>query len=250
MLPVPVPNLPNGRVVAAVVGSVDPRVIRSLEALGVWTLAAGPNRSLPAAMCRHADLLAHPVGDGTVLVARGEHRLHNALCGFGLSVSFLRKELAPRYPGDVLLNAARVGERLVCNAGHTAPEILEAAEQMGLEVIDVRQGYAKCSLCIVSDTAVITSDGGLFSALRAAGLEVLKIIPGCIRLPGYGYGFIGGCCGKLDASTMAFAGDVSTHPDGGKILAFLERHGVSCHNLLPEGEKLLDIGSILPLMQE
>ena len=79
---------------------------------------------------------------------------------------------------------------------------------------------------------------------------MLKILPGCIRLPGYGYGFIGGCCGKLDAATMAFAGDVLTHPDGRKILSFLERHGVCCRNLLPEGEKLLDIGSILPLMQE
>ena len=250
MFPVSVPNLPDGKVSAAVVGSVDPRVIRSLEAMGVWTLAAGPNRSLPAAMCRHADMLAHPLGNNTVLVAQGEHRLCNELCGFGFSAVYINRELAPRYPGDVLLNAARVGERLVCNAAYTAPELLEAAEQMGLEVIDVRQGYAKCSLCIVSSEAVITSDEGLFSALRLAGLDVLKILPGCIRLPGYGYGFIGGCCGKLEAATMAFAGDVLTHPDGRKILSFLERHGVCCRNLLPEGEKLLDIGSILPLMQE
>ena len=127
---------------------------------------------------------------------------------------------------------------------------LEAARRMGLELIPVKQGYAKCSLCIVSENAVITADEGLAYTLCRAGLDVLKIIPGCIRLPGYGYGFIGGCCGKLDAATMAFAGDPLTHPDGKKILSFMERHGVKPRNLLGQGEKLIDIGSILPVMQE
>ena len=83
MIPVYSPNLPTEKVSAAVVGSVDPRVIRSLEALGVWTIAAGPNRSLPAALCRHADMLVHPLGNGEVLAAQGEGRLCNALSGFG-----------------------------------------------------------------------------------------------------------------------------------------------------------------------
>lgn len=250
MIPVYSPNLPTEKVSAAVVGSVDPRVIHALEALGVWTIATGPNRSLPAALCRHADMLAHPLGNGEVFAAQGESRLCSALSGFGFAVTYLQKELAPRYPGDVALNAARIGSRLVCNEQATAPELLEAARRMGLELVDVKQGYAKCSLCIVSENAVITADEGLAYTLRQAGLDVLRIIPGCIRLPGYGYGFIGGCCGKLDEATMAFVGDPLTHPDGRKILSFLERHGVEARNLLGQGEKLLDVGSILPVMQE
>lgn len=143
MIPVYSPNLPTEKVSAAVVGSVDPRVIRSLEALGVWTIAAGPNRSLPAALCRHADMLVHPLGNGEVLAAQGEGRLCNALSGFGFAVTFLKKELAPHYPGDVALNAARIGSRLVCNEQAAAPELLEAARRMGLELIPVKQGYAK-----------------------------------------------------------------------------------------------------------
>jgi len=88
-----------------------------------------------------------------------------------------------------------MGSRLVCNEQAAAPELLEAARRMGLELIPVKQGYAKCSLCIVSENAVITADEGLAYTLCRAGLDVLKIIPGCIRLPGYGYGFIGGCGG-------------------------------------------------------
>ena len=146
--------------------------------------------------------------------------------------------------------SANVSANLLGLGNAATPLGLEAARRMGLELIPVKQGYAKCSLCIVSENAVITADEGLAYTLCRAGLDVLKIIPGCIRLPGYGYGFIGGCCGKLDAATMAFAGDPLTHPDGKKILSFMERHGVKPRNLLGQGEKLIDIGSILPVMQE
>ena len=163
------------------------------------------------------------------------------------------RRLFPDFAGDrgtMDTIAANVSANLLGLGNAATPLGLEAARRMGLELIPVKQGYAKCSLCIVSENAVITADEGLAYTLCRAGLDVLKIIPGCIRLPGYGYGFIGGCCGKLDAATMAFAGDPLTHPDGKKILSFMERHGVKPRNLLGQGEKLIDIGSILPVMQE
>ena len=166
MIPVYSPNLPTEKVSAAVVGSVDPRVIRSLEALGVWTIAAGPNRSLPAALCRHADMLVHPLGNGEVLAAQGEGRLCNALSGFGFAVTFLKKELAPHYPGDVALNAARIGSRLVCNEQAAAPELLEAARRMSRRT----PGVASDSLCmlVVCNTASIQLLPTTVAAVRAA----------------------------------------------------------------------------------
>ena len=95
MIPVYSPNLPTEKVSAAVVGSVDPRVIRSLEALGVWTIAAGPNRSLPAALCRHADMLVHPLGNGEVLAAQGEAGFAMRFSGFGFAVTFFEKGACP-----------------------------------------------------------------------------------------------------------------------------------------------------------
>ena len=166
MIPVYSPNLPTEKVSAAVVGSVDPRVIRSLEALGVWTIAAGPNRSLPAALCRHADMLVHPLGNGEVLAAQGEGRLCNALSGFGFAVTFLKKELAPHYPGDVALNAARIGSRLVCNEQAAAPELLEAARRMA----ERSPGVASDSLCmlVVCNTASIQLLPTTVASIRSA----------------------------------------------------------------------------------
>ena len=177
MIPVYSPNLPTEKVSAAVVGSVDPRVIRSLEALGVWTIAAGPNRSLPAALCRHADMLVHPLGNGEVLAAQGEGRLCNALSGFGFAVTFLKKELAPHYPGDVALNAARIGSRLVCNEQAAAPELLEAARRMA----ERSPGVASDSLCmlVVCNTASIQLIPTTVAAVRmAAGCQTpFDILP-------------------------------------------------------------------------
>ena len=118
---------------------------------------------------------------------------------------------------------------------------------MHLTLIPVRQGYAKCSTAVVSEHAIITADSGIANAASLAGLDVLKLQPGYIHLDGYAYGFIGGTCGKLSASTIAFAGSVNRHPQAAEILKFLEQHQVQAISLY-EGP-LQDIGGILPLAE-
>ncbi len=76
-------------------------------------------------------------------------------------------------------------------------------------------------------------------------MKVLRIRPGDIRLPGYSYGFIGGCCGKLAPDMMAFTGKLDKHRDGTRIKAFLGDRGVRTLELL-EGE-LLDVGGLIAL---
>lgn len=173
--------------------------------------------------------------------------------------------LKPQYPGDVLYNACSTGKYFLHNLKYTAPELLEAARSAGLELIDIPQGYAKCSIAVVSETAIITYDRGIAAAIEAAGgkiiscdasldcsttdgslstLEVLLITPGHIELPGYSTGFIGGCTG-LDYihNELIFNGDLSLHPDGDSIREFVESHGVTIKDF--PGRPLTDIGSII-----
>ena len=66
-------------------------------------------------------------------------------------------------------------------------------------------------------------------------------------MPGYDTGFIGGCSGKLAPDKMAFAGQLSSHPDGELIRAFILDCGISVTEL--KKGPLLDVGGILPLLQ-
>jgi len=152
--------------------------------------------------------------------------------------------LGSKYPADVLYNACSTGKYFIHNLKHTAPELLEAADELGLIKINVPQGYARCSALPVDEDSVITYDRGIAAAcaLRAPALNVLLVRPGHIQLPGYAQGFIGGTGGRI-GNTLVFNGDLSAHPDFEIIREFIESHGLEC--VWTTDIPLTDIGSII-----
>ena len=173
--------------------------------------------------------------------------------------------LSPAYPGDVLYNACCTGRYFIHNLKYTAPELLAAAgiaisgtasgpqtagsnaqsqtKHTGSMIpVQVPQGYAKCSIVCVDETSIITYDAGITKACLAAGLEVLQISPGHVRLPGYPTGFLGGASGRVGREIL-FNGDLSVHPDFAAIRDFIESRGLSCVHF-PD-YPLTDVGSIL-----
>ncbi len=150
--------------------------------------------------------------------------------------------LGAKYPADIIYNACSTGKYFIHSLKHTAQALLNVAKVSGLRLVDVPQGYAKCSIAVVSEDAIITYDRGIAEA--ASELEVLLIKPGHINLPGYNTGFIGGCTG-LDTyrKELVFNGDLSMHPDGDRIRDFVTAHGVTVKDF--PGRPLTDIGSII-----
>ena len=140
------------------------------------------------------------------------------------------------------MNAARIGKYLVCRLDTVAEELLQYAKETGLTVLTVRQGYAKCNLCVVSDRAAITEDASVAAALCSVGIDVLHIRAGSVSLPPYAYGFIGGASGN-DGTHVFFYGDLALHPDGKRIAAFCQEHGRVPISLA--AHPLHDVGSLL-----
>ncbi len=145
------------------------------------------------------------------------------------------------YPHDVLFNAALVGKYLICNTRHVSEKILEAAGFAGKEIIHVPQGYTKCSVCKISENALITSDVSVYKAVLQRGIEALLISAGSIELEGFEYGFIGGTSGQY-GDKVFFCGDISLHPDYASIKSFCEKHGKATVSL--SKKPLRDTGSI------
>lgn len=154
-----------------------------------------------------------------------------------------RNDLGMEYPYDSSYNAACTGKYFIHNFSCTAPALLHAARELGMIMIDVPQGYAKCSTAIVDEDSIITYDRGIAGACSSyPSLDVLLISPGNIRLDGYRTGFIGGCSGRI-GDTFIFNGDVSQHPDFALMIDFVESKGLTA-KWFPEYQ-LTDIGSIL-----
>ena len=163
------------------------RFADELRALGYEPFALEPLPGLNAIVADHADTLICDLGDEIILPREAAERLPT-LPG---RLRIIAERPRGDYPADVCLNALRVGERLFARLESLSDELRLAAEEKGMKLVNVRQGYARCSALPLGD-AVITADNGLAKALRREGIETLLIPAGGIALEGCQYGFIGG----------------------------------------------------------
>ena len=240
------PNLPQGRVTVAAISAQAGESIQKLNELGIKTIKINPYNFLPEPVNSHADLQILHLGNNDIF-CQNEH-----LCIGEFKSKFnlkkIKESAGNRYPDDVKLNCAIIGKKIICNIRTISRDILEYAESNGLTVINVNQGYSRCSICVVNENAIITDDESIFAAAGNFFDDTLFISKGSIGLNGYGYGFIGGCSGKIDKNKIAFNGAIESHKDYKKILDFLSRNSIECIEL--NNKPLYDIGGILPLGEE
>lgn len=179
------------------------------------------------------------------------------------SIVFEMGGIGYEYPFDVPYNAVSTGRFFIHNTELTAPALLDHARFAGLQIINVSQGYTRCSCLPVGDRAIITSDEGIAKTIRAYNamireeleeegahsqeimnetLDLLLIRKGCIVLEGFEYGFIGGTAGTV-GDKIYFNGNLTDHPDSDLICRFIENHGFT--PVWFDDEPLTDIGSII-----
>lgn len=240
------PNLPQSRVTVAAISCTAGESIKKLNDLGIKTLQIPANARLPVPVNSHADLHLLHSGENNLFV-QNEHLFLGELSP-KFNLVKIREEAGNKYPKDVRLNCAIIGRNLICNTKTIAREILEFAEHSGLNIINVNQGYTKCSICVLNENAIITDDESIYTAAGNFLNDALLVSKGSIGLNGYNYGFIGGCCGKIDKDKIAFNGRIESHRDCNQIIDLLNKHNIECIEL--NSERLTDIGGILPLCEE
>lgn len=219
--------------------------VSALEKYGFEPILLPPADYLSAAVASHTDMLIF-MGFGRLFCHRRYYEGNSALIDRTIALSRLELTLSDeptgeKYPLDVLFNACLVGNRLICNEKTISRLILEAARGLGCEIINVPQGYTKCSVTVVSDNAIITADKAIAATCRGMGIDVLEISEGHISLPPYNFGFIGGASGVC-RDKVFFCGLLDSHPDGERIKEFCEKHKKTAISLT-DGE-LQDVGSL------
>lgn len=239
------PNLPQGRVTLAAISAQAGESIEKLHSLGIQTVDIKEHPELPQPVNSHADLQMLHIGKNDIF-CYSEHLFKGEWVN-NFNIRNIMSKAGDMYPHDVRLNCALIGNKIICNKKTVAREILEFAELNGLTVINVNQGYAKCSICVVNENVIITDDESIFVAAGNFFDDAQFISKGSIGLKGYSYGFIGGCCGKIDKDKIAFNGAVESHSDYKKIIDCLSRNSVECVEL--HQNPLYDIGGILPLCE-
>ena len=160
-------------------------------------------------------------------------------CGYELIIS--NEEISSEYPRDILFNCIELGSFIFGKENNTSSHIIDYSKKCGKSFVNVKQGYAKCSVARLNDGAAITSDKALYKAMSANGIDVLLVSEGNIRLDGYDHGFIGGCTGAF-LDKLYFMGNLELHPDAEIIKSFCHKYKTSPISL--SDEKLFDGGSL------
>ena len=224
---------------------ISTEAISTLKKYGFETIPLPPAEYLSGAVASHTDMLIF-MGFGRLFCHRSYYEGNSVLIDrivalSGLELALSDEPTGEKYPLDVLFNACLVGNRLICNEKTVSRLILEAARVLGCEIINVPQGYTKCSISVVSDNAIITADKAIAAACKGVGIDVLTVSEGHISLPPYDFGFIGGasgvCCDKV-----YFCGSLDSHPDCERIKEFCEKHHKTAISLT--NVELQDVGSL------
>ncbi len=198
-------------------------------------LTLPPFDALDNAVASHADMLLCPIGEA--LAAHSDYYSENrAIFDENyIKIVTIAESASKKYPNDILLNGLFLSENLYGRIDKLSKTLVRSAKK----AVFTRQGYTRCSVCKLSERAIITADPSIANAASENGVDVLQISSGNIVLDGYDYGFIGGASFTYN-NTVFFFGRIESHPDFDKIRDFAAKHSVKLVSL--SDKPLYDIG--------
>lgn len=147
-----------------------------------------------------------------------------------------------KYPKNVALNGCLVGNKLFCKSNALPRYVNQHCTKENIEIIGVKQGYAKCSTLVLDTNCIITDDENIALSAKQENIEVLKIEKGDIFLDDKTVGFIGGASAVI-GKTVYFFGDIYTHRNHKEILSLIKTKGLNYKCVY--NKRLKDIGGIV-----
>ena len=229
-------------------GRAAPLIEGTMKTMSIEVIKTLRHPQLYEAVAYHPDMVICPVGDGKMVVEPIMYEyFKKALAPYSVVLLKGQTELSRNYPSNIAYNIATVGSKAFIYSRYADKKVVKELKKRAVYLIDVKQGYTKCSTAVIDDSGIITSDLGIYAGALKNGIDSLLIEPGHIKLEGFDYGFIGGCCGNIGKSLLVFAGDPSFHPDWVAISNFLKKRGVTAVSLF-EGP-LMDVGTVIPVME-
>ena len=217
------PGLPQSTVTEVIMSCEKPEFIFELmNNYHINILSPCPLENINGAERYHADMLVCHLGGNKFIIDENNKDFIKGFVSLGAEVS-LCCDINAKNPK---LNVCFLKDKVICNKEKTERKILDFCTEKNIKIIHTKQSYTACSTAVVCENAVITADNSIYGVCIKNGIDVLKINEGYIRLDGYDYGFIGGCCGLIDKDLLVFSGDITRHPDCENIKAFTKNYGV------------------------
>ena len=245
------PNLPENAKIILIGEKYSNILGDKLVNIGLSPIFVPDNPCVDYRVSGHADLSVLHLGKNELVLAaylKGSG-FAEKMQDLGMEIFFSDKILGKCYPNDAALNLCICGNKIIFNPNSADSLIVDKLTNIrGYEKITIKQGYSKCSVCVLNENTIITSDEGIHRKAVEHGMCSLKIKPGYIDLPGFDYGFIGGAAFKINKKTLAFTGKLDKHPDRQNILDFTSLHNIDVVYITEN--QLFDVGSVIQIVEK
>ena len=153
-----------------------------------------------------------------------------------------------QYPEDIKYNICQIGKRVIHNFKYTDPAVAKYIDSTGIQKINIKQGYSKCSISVTSENSCITSDEGIYETLKRENMDVLLLDNTNIRLGDKNglqtkmSGFIGGATAVIEDKFIIF-GDSNKILDKASLIEHLNNHNLKLVDF--KNLEIIDYGSII-----
>ena len=239
------PYCPERKISLAFIGKAPDEIVLFIESFSIELIRLNTNYKIDSTIENHADVNLFHMKRGVFSHDVSQTEILKKFFKAGGAVRLLETDVSGSYPNDCKLNFALVGNNLFGKMNVLDESIKAFGISNGWNFINVNQGYAKCSTCIVNDRSIITDDICIHRAANENGLDSLLIEKGDIYLSDKHYGFIGGASALIDKNHLLFFGDIRKHRSFEKIDSYLNEH--NCKYDYIENYPLTDIGGIVPV---
>ena len=216
--------------------------ISSLKKFNFDVIKIPRDNNLYKAIDGHTDIQLNILDTNTIIINKNINLTFKELLKTK-NINFIESytTLSEKYPNNIPLNAYITDNYLIHNLKFTDKKILDYCKNK--KIINVKQGYTKCSILPLREKAIITNDNGIYNTLKSEDFDILLLPYGDIELSGLNYGFIGGVGGMISNDCMAFFGSLDNYAYGDEVKEFLYKYDIKPIYL--NNTKLIDRGSLL-----
>lgn len=228
-----------------------------IENLGLEIIENKFNLDLYDEIASHPDICYLKINDKLIISKCSENFIKDKITDLLYIVG--DSILSGKYPLDVPYNICIIAKNAIHNFKYTDKKVVNILTDLGYNLINVEQGYAKCSTFVLDSNSAITSDITIAKELLDKGIDVLLTKEPDIKLlkrtnqnineenkmffqNSQMQGFIGGAMVRIDNKVIVF-GDLNNLINNTKIRKFIEKRGLEIIDF--KGLDIIDYGGII-----
>ena len=227
-----------------VISNKYPCFADELSKMGHNVIYSDTVKAFPQPEQAHADMQILTINN-TVFVLQECEKLKTL--PYKENLIICKSKAGKKYPENILLNFLFFNNKLYGKVSAIDPTLYKYCVKNDIEIVNINQGYARCSTLILNNRTAVTADISIKNALEKDGAEVLLISSGDIKLEGYDYGFIGGASGNITDNTVVFFGNAEMHPCYSSIKELCLKNKIEI-KILCKNMPLTDVGGIVKIL--